>query len=168
MCDVCSDSVLTIIASDAVSPSKGFFVQKRSTLAQRSTHGRAFLSATLGEDRFETRIHVVPLTETIPALNERCWALQEAIMPDRTIQITNSELLWRCRTETFWETGVHYKDSEIMYGNPLSTNAVRKGKWYRLWRKWMESYATRQLTYPPGSPSSSRRSCRLLPTTYGR
>lgn len=143
---VYTGSFLTIQASEARSVSEGLFVGP--TLADTHPYGRAFFTTMeLGETP-GTLIHVVPHTPRIAALNTRGWTLQEELLSHRTIQLTNYELRWSCRSDLLWETGIMYKNTERLYGCMSLPQKDHDQSWNELWWSWMENYSARRFKLP--------------------
>lgn len=81
-------------------------------------------------------------------LGQRAWALQEHIMPQRTLYITSKQLLWECRHCRLSEDNYPQEQGDLLYpicdyGFPLDATAVIE-MWYR---RVVEDYTRRQLTY---------------------
>ena len=118
------------------------------TLASTQPYKRAIFIASEPGGNSEILVHVVPHTSRAAALNTRGWTLQETILSHRTIQLTNYELHWRCRSDLLWETGIQYANTKRLYGNvpPLQENHDQT--WNELWWSWMESYSERRFKLP--------------------
>lgn len=81
-------------------------------------------------------------------LGQRAWALQEHIMPQRTLYITSNQLLWECRHCRLREDNYPQKQGDLLYpicdyGFPLDATVIIE-MWYR---RVVEDYTRRQLTY---------------------
>jgi hypothetical protein len=141
-------SFLTIQASEAVSVSEGCFVQINPAFAEAQPCGRAFFTALEPNRNAEILVHIVPHTARIAALNQRGWTLQETVLSHRTIQLTDHELHWRCRSDIVWETGIVYENSERLHGNVPPLQQSHDHRLYETWWTWMENYSERRFSFP--------------------
>jgi hypothetical protein len=148
MHNVYAGSFLTIQASEARSSSGGCFVPIDPILDKAQPYKRALFTTLEASGDFEISVHVVPHRPWAVALNERGWTFQEAILSHRIIQLTNSELHWRCRSDLLWETGIPYKSTERLYGNVPPLQKMHNQRWDTLWWSWMENYSERRFSFP--------------------
>lgn len=141
-------SFLTIQASEAQSASEGCFVQTTPATTKAQSCGRALFSAREQNKDTDIRVHIVPHTGRVAALNQRGWTLQETVLSHRTIQLTDGELHWRCRSDIVWETGIAYENSERLHGNvPLLQKSHDHGL-EGTWQRWVENYSKRRFSFP--------------------
>lgn len=81
-------------------------------------------------------------------LSRRAWALQEHIMPQRTLYITSDQLMWECKHCRLREDNYPEAQGDFLYpicdyGFPLDATAIIQ-IWYK---RVVENYTLRQLTY---------------------
>ena len=156
MDSIYSNSTLTLRANESSTSAGGLFSDPPhfKVMADERHFYMVLPNATHGSS---TLVHIIDRSTTfghISALNRRAWALQEDVLSLRTIQLTNSELHWRCKAVSSWESGIYYNDNEELHGSvpiagvpdsPLST--ANRAQYNHVWQRWVQTYFQRDLTY---------------------
>lgn len=148
-------SLLTISLSASVSAESGCFNHEAQRIANFEVSHWVTIDTRMRDGR-SSRLYVNayamrPSTfdEVLRGvLGQRAWALQEHIMPQRTLYITSKQLLWECRHCRLSEDNYPQKQGDLLYpicdyGFPLDATAIII-MWYR---RVVEDYTRRQLTY---------------------
>lgn len=82
----------------------------------------------------------------------RGWVLQEVALAPRTIYFTTDQIMWQCRELFESEDGTWSAENVIPaldYSFTVENcfDFTSKARAYNLWQMWLQSYATRELTY---------------------
>ncbi|KAL7946935.1 HET domain-containing protein [Trichoderma barbatum] len=82
----------------------------------------------------------------------RGWVLQEVALAPRTVYFTTDQMMWQCRHVFESEDGAWSSNGGIpalsyAYSTTRTFDFTSTRKAFSTWRVWLESYATRQLTY---------------------
>ncbi|KAK0720563.1 heterokaryon incompatibility protein-domain-containing protein [Lasiosphaeris hirsuta] len=161
MCDIYSNSKITIAAHRATSCKDGFLgeqIQGQPSWQRefKTKFGKKYPNAS--SRNMLLRLGHPPMGSPSP-LDTRGWALQECILPRRVVHYTDEELIWECNTRHFCECG-HVegpqdggetrkvktqirKSGGIRGGNPNPISDPTIEGWMQL----VERYTERRLTY---------------------
>lgn len=151
-------SLLAISLSSSVSAEAGCFDQLSQGVLNSSEFQEDWIKIdTKVRDGRRSRLHITFHTPRSTLfedeiehgiLSQRAWALQEHIMPQRTLYITSRQLLWECSHCRLSEDNYPQARENWLYpmcqiGFPLDATAIGN-IWYR---RLVEDYTRRQLTY---------------------
>lgn len=151
-------SLLTVSLSSSLSAESGCFNQASQGVLNSNEFQEDWIKIdTKVRDGRRSRLYVAfPTSHSTlfedevehGVLSQRAWALQEHVMPRRTLYITLKQLLWEC-----WHCRLSEDNYPQLQGNwlypichlefPLDTKAI-KDIWYRT---VIEDYTRRQLTH---------------------
>lgn len=152
MSEIYLGSELTIAASDAEDCTGGFFACPSAPSTYDGTEqSRAFFIVdSLDQGSSDLLVHIETrgsARDGIPSvLHTRGWTLQELALSHRSVQFTNSELHWRCKSACWTESGITYDGSSTVYGNIPVSGSDHLLNPVMTWWKWIESYSTRDLS----------------------
>lgn len=151
-------SLLTLSLSASVSAEHGCFNHlSQSNMESGRSSGQLITIDTRLRDGSSTRLHIMDrlYNPTLfrdevrgGVLGQRAWALQEHIMPQRTLYFTSKQLLWECRHCRLSEDNYPQTQRNLLYpicdyGFPLGATAIIE-MWYK---RVVRNYTRRQLTY---------------------
>lgn len=153
-------SLLTISLSASVSAESGCFNNASQRFVESEYfQKRWFELDTRFRDGRSSRLYIQIIPNDIPplmfedevrigVLGQRAWALQEHIMPKRTLYVTSKQLLWECGHCRLSEDNLPQLQGDWLYpifdySFALDATAVIE-MWYR---RVVEDYTRRQLTY---------------------
>lgn len=145
MHSIFAGSYLTFMATGAASAAGGLFAQQHRAFAERATYDRVFVEART-EDRQSVSIHICPVKKERSALRKRGWTLQEDVLSRRTIQISNSELIWRCRSGVFREIDSCDKMVDSLRVDGSTTKCIVNAD--EIWRSVLADYSGRHFSFP--------------------
>ncbi|KAK5992343.1 hypothetical protein PT974_05747 [Cladobotryum mycophilum] len=80
----------------------------------------------------------------------RAWVLQEIALAPRTVYFTTDQMVWQCRHNFESEDGTWWsvRNAALNYGLASDyEHESMKTRYDETWTLWIESYATRQLTF---------------------
>lgn len=151
-------SLLTISLSASVSAESGCFNHEAQRIVDFGDSNWTTIDTSMKDGR-SSRLYIASSRSLIDSslfddevlrgvLGQRAWALQEHIMPQRTLYITSKQLLWECRHCRLSEDNHPQDQGDFLYpicnyGFPLDATAIIE-MWYR---RVVEDYTRRQLTY---------------------
>jgi hypothetical protein len=140
MRDVYGGSGLNIAASGAVDGRSGcFFKLPQNRICQvQVKQGNQFWSY----DCVTSRIYSDCLSEM--PLMKRGWALQERLLPPRSLQFTSTEVFWECHEKVACETFPEQVPTYLTYhGQFFEKKPISRSMWHWI----VELYSECQLTY---------------------
>lgn len=130
---------LCISATCAGKPEDGLLVQKHSELLRPLIYERDGVIWKLqDEDTFATELSRSPLSK-------RAWALQERMLPPRTLMFGKYELFWECQETRAAEKGRTDSASREL---PKLRACQSEYEPADVWPWVLQNYGTRSLTYP--------------------
>lgn len=145
MHDIFEGSHLTLLAAEADSAAGGLFAQGHRESVDKACYDRVFLDARI-EDGRSLRIHICPVRSERTALRGRGWTLQEDFLSRRTVQLLNSELIWRCRCSRRQE--IVPGDDPLKYSYGIHDPIQGTESPDETWRSLLADYSCRRLSFP--------------------
>ena len=158
MSSVYGNSSINIAAASAINAHGGCFL-KRPYLVDGLRAQICTAGSTLVRDFHSSSVYSLATTHSY--LATRAWALQEKILPPRTIHFGNRGAFWECRKEIANEFLPGGFGSRLISG----LNSGRKGyDFIYWWSNVVELYSAAKLTYShdklPALSGVARRSCK--------
>ncbi|KAG6363823.1 hypothetical protein INS49_008926 [Diaporthe citri] len=152
-------SLLTICPSASVSAESGCFNNVSQRHLESEDFQREWLTIdTRMRDGRSSRLYILDRQSEIPAglfddevrrgvLSQRAWALQEHIMPRRTLYITSKQLLWECWHCRLSEDNFPQYQGDRLYPILDFSFALDARAMIHVWYlRVVEDYTRRQLT----------------------
>lgn len=149
MCDIYQGCAVAIAASGASNSTEGLFAVRDPLRQAECAIGTSLITVTLDSDR----------DQSYWALETRGWALQEEILPARSIRF-GSYVRWNCRELSVNEFGHFERDTrgesafsqdffsriiESPTVNPI--DQIDEGETYKLWQRIIYRYTRTKLSY---------------------
>lgn len=149
-------SLLTISLSTSVSAESGCFNNVSQAVVEDEEYDHATIDSRFKDGR-SSRLYITRYPRHLSlfddevrhgVLAERAWALQEHIMPQRTLYFTSKQLLWECKHCRLSEDKYPQRQADRLYpildyGFRLDATAIVE-MWYQ---RVVQDYTRRQLTY---------------------
>ena len=149
MCDVYGGSYINIAASSATQPSQSCFTKPRSFVDAFSA------DVHVGRSRYTCEFHHVSSSYAF-AINQsnlltRAWAIQEKLLPTRTIHIGDRGAFWDCRSSIRMEASPHLHFEPVHNMNmasllPPDVSKRPEKDWAETWKHIVASYSSAKLT----------------------
>lgn len=145
MSSVYGNSFVNIAASSSSSVHGGCFVRPKSLVdGIRALVKIRFTSCAIVRE-FRSR-EVYELNTSKSHLATRAWALQERILPPRTIHFGHRGLFWECKTSTANEFLPDGFPKQLVWG--ITNERIRMGSFVWWWSDLIRLYSAANMTYP--------------------
>ncbi|KAF8860297.1 HET-domain-containing protein [Acephala macrosclerotiorum] len=147
MGSIYAGATLTIVATRATHGGMGCFSSRESVKSELmigNTHvniyaRKSFFSNDEWSDRNRSRSDRNPL-------RQRGWCLQERLLSSRTVEYTESEMVWQCRGLSQCESqGIFEKDLGSSVSKLYEARKKQSGMW-QVWRDIVTAYTLTKLT----------------------
>lgn len=166
MCEVYSNAILTISATQASGSSMGIFNRQRFGIQTTSlgslSDGRAvYVRPNLGKHHNDcdwgllSRIPAIPDSLRTEPLAARAWCMQESVLSNRILHYTSDELMWECNETQRCECGfgsgtadpnenpnILLRRPDVVLGNEHNMNFF----WRNMWSNYIHIFSRRGIT----------------------
>ncbi|KAK5658442.1 hypothetical protein OQA88_1831 [Cercophora sp. LCS_1] len=186
MCEIYSNSHITVAAGSASSAKEGFLGEQvfgspswqrefKTTFGGRcrDADGDKMLIRIPGCDSLDR-----PCSRPETPLETRGWTLQEMVLPSRVLHYTGHELAWECNTEHFCECGrkTHVNECPWDHSNTFKTtfrgvNLKGAGPWCENlcdegWKAMIREFTKRRLTFQSDRLHAIKGMARMVQSTF--